>query len=626
MEINHPYDARDRLLRITHPDGVQIAYEYDAAGNRTRMTTAQQDIAYTYDALNRLETVVQGGRTTTYAYTAVGSRRRITLPTGARTDYTYDVRNRLQTLAHTNASGSTLLHQTYTVDASGLRTQLVEYGLNISATRTVVYGYDPLKRLVREDVSDSTRGNRVSQWTYDAVGNRQSETRTKAGVSITTTYAYDANDRLQGEASSDGTTVAYEYDANGSLTGKQDAQGTSVYGYDGDRRLVDAITPNAGMSYRYDANGIRQSQTVNGVTTRFVVDPTAQYAQVLEERSSTGNVLYLLGDDRIARTQGGTTHYLHTDGLGSTRLLTDGTTVATDRWWYEAFGEVESSTGTSGNAFLFAGEQLDPNLGHYYLRARYMDPGNGRFTQMDSFSGFSTDPLSLHKYVYGNGSPINGRDPSGYVTLLETSANTQITSLLKTSTRIAIFSVNAYDKVDAAITLIQLGQGGLNAMELMRQFVKQNGDIDDPSFVNAMRGIDDAAVVLSRNFAWIVSEMAADPKKDQKMLAFFRGRKNNLLVYGPTPEGRGIPWFSPGTRVHLGKIVLSKGGSRDIELELGRASGQGGRMIGVGHSHGSQKTQGQQWWRMDWHSTLGHGAGSNDLVDGAYHFHTRTAG
>jgi RHS repeat-associated protein len=411
---HHLYDARDRLLSVTHPDGVQIAYQYDAAGNRTRMTTAHQEIAYTYDALNRLETVVQGGRTTAYAYTAVGSRQRITLPTGARTDYTYDARNRLQTLTHYNASGSALLHQTYTVDASGLRTQVGEYGLNIGATRTVAYTYDPLKRLVREEVSDTTRGNRVSVWTYDAVGNRQSETRTKAGVSVTTTYAYDANDRLQGEAGSDGTTTSYAYDANGSLTGKQDAAGTSVYSYDGDRRLVDAITPNAGMSYRYDANGIRQSQTVNGITTRFVVDPMAQYAQVLEERSSTGNVLYLLGDDRIARTQGGTTHYLHTDGLGSTRLLTDSATVATDRWWYEAFGEVESQTGTSGNAFLFAGEQLDPNLGHYYLRARCMDPANGRFTQMDAFEGLGVRPSSLNKYTYVENTPPNATDPSGY--------------------------------------------------------------------------------------------------------------------------------------------------------------------------------------------------------------------
>jgi RHS repeat-associated protein len=511
---HHLYDARDRLLRITHPDGVQIAYQYDAAGNRTRMTTAQQDIAYTYDPLNRLETVVQDGRTTTYAYTEVGSRRRITLPTGARTDYTYDVRNRLHTLIHYDRNGSALLHQTYTVDASGLRTQLVEYGIHIGATRTVAYAYDPLKRLVREEVSDTTRGNRVSQWTYDAVGNRQSETRTKAGVSVTTTYAYDANDRLQGEASSDGTTTSYAYDANGSLTGKQDAQGTSVYSYDGDRRLVDAITPNAGMTYRYDANGIRQSQTVNGVTTRFVVDPTAQYAQVLEERSSTGNVLYLLGDDRIARTQGGQTRYLHTDGQGSTRLLTDSTTVATDRWWYEAFGEVETSTGTSSNAFLFAGEQLDPNLGHYYLRARYMDPSNGRFTQMDVFSGYDTDPVSLHKYLYANGSPVGYSDPSGYMTLKEAGTTLNVISNIYTAGAITFNVLTG-----------NYGAAGVMAKEIAEEVV-----LSKLSYLRPVAKIsDEAAALLGRIWSRTVRLKLGYPRSSNVL------RHNMEEILGKAP-------------------------------------------------------------------------------------------
>lgn len=407
----HQYDARDRLVAVSHPDGVGITYAYDAAGNRTRMTTAQQDIAYAYDAMNRLASVTQSGRTTGYTYNDVGSRLRATMPNGTRTDYAYDVRNRLQRMTHYSATGSVLLDQVYTVEASGLRTQIVESG---AGTRTTVYTYDGLKRLVREQVTDTTRGHRTSSWTYDAVGNRTTEARTKSGATLTTLYSYDDNDRLQHEIVSDGSTVVYDYDDNGSLTGKRDANGFSVYGYDGGNRLVSAITPSANIGYRYDADGIRQSQTVNGVVTRFVVDPTAKYAQVLEERSGGDDVLYLLGDDRIARTQGGATHYLHVDGLGSTRALSTSAGQASDRWWYEAFGEVESSTGTSANTFLFAGEQLDPNLGYYYLRARYMDPSNGRFTQMDVFSGFSSDPVSLHKYLYANANPVVYVDPSGH--------------------------------------------------------------------------------------------------------------------------------------------------------------------------------------------------------------------
>ena len=48
-----------------------------------------------------------------------------------------------------------------------------------------------------------------------------------------------------------------------------------------------------------------------------------------------------------------------------------------------------------------------------YLRARYMDPSSGRFTQQDTYAGLSRDPASLHKYLYANADPVNMVDPGG---------------------------------------------------------------------------------------------------------------------------------------------------------------------------------------------------------------------
>lgn len=60
-----------------------------------------------------------------------------------------------------------------------------------------------------------------------------------------------------------------------------------------------------------------------------------------------------------------------------------------------------------------------------------MDPGRGRFLGMDPFVGMRLDPLSLHRYAYAHLRPLNGRDPTGLMTLLEVQQSQSISNLLQ---------------------------------------------------------------------------------------------------------------------------------------------------------------------------------------------------
>jgi RHS repeat-associated protein len=73
-----------------------------------------------------------------------------------------------------------------------------------------------------------------------------------------------------------------------------------------------------------------------------------------------------------------------------------------------------------GRASFYRGEQYDSDLGLYYLRARYFNPATGRFMSRDPEDGKVNDPASLHKFLYANGDPVNGWDPSGRADVLET--------------------------------------------------------------------------------------------------------------------------------------------------------------------------------------------------------------
>lgn len=80
--------------------------------------------------------------------------------------------------------------------------------------------------------------------------------------------------------------------------------------------------------------------------------------------------------------------------MGSTRVLTDEMDKVTDRYNYDASGDLLNKT--TINNYLYTGEQYAPNLGLYYLRARYMDPNIGRFvTTMDTWEVNRYNPVTL---------------------------------------------------------------------------------------------------------------------------------------------------------------------------------------------------------------------------------------
>ena len=176
------------------------------------------------------------------------------------------------------------------------------------------------------------------------------------------------------------------------------------------------------VTYAYDARGNRVEKTIDGtLTTRYLVDENTDYAQVLEERDSTGSLRarYVYGHDLLSQTRDSVVSYYHPDGLGSPRTLTDSAQTVTNTYTYDAFGNLLDKTGVTVNEYLYTGEFFDANIGFYYLRARYMNPALGRFVTQDTFEGFHNDPYSLHKYLYAHANPVNRLDPSGRMTVNE---------------------------------------------------------------------------------------------------------------------------------------------------------------------------------------------------------------
>ena len=417
--MNYTYDPMDRLVTKATPEGT-LNYTYYPTGKVETIVSSNANgasVLLTWDDLNRLSTVVDnrlpsGANTTTYTYDPASNLATATLPNGLQSTFTYDSLNRVASLT-TPVSG-----YTYQRGPTGNLTSASE-----SNGRTINWTYDGIYRLTNEVITSDPGGkNGTVAYGLDPVGNRLSDTSSLSGIS-SGTFSYNADDEVSSET----------YDANGNTL----TTSGKTFAYDSENKLT---SMNGGtVTIVYDAFGNRVAKTVGGVTTKYLVEddvnPTG-YPQVLEEITG-GSVqrTYTYGLQRISEDQiidsAWTPSFYGYDGAGSVRQLTNSAGTVTDTYEYDAFGNEVNSTGSTPNNYLYRAEQYDSDLGLYYLRARYFNPLTGRFMSRDpndpkviDSHRRPIDPKYLHKYLYANGDPIDGTDPSGRADLFQYSMET----------------------------------------------------------------------------------------------------------------------------------------------------------------------------------------------------------
>ncbi len=162
----------------------------------------------------------------------------------------------------------------------------------------------------------------------------------------------------------------------------------------------------------------------SGIFTASPVKDTlqAKYATLttkIKERFDTLGVTY----NGVAKTGGllstppsggwgAGVYFYHSDHLGSSSLITDGTGALVQHIEYVPFGEVflDERNSTWSTPYLFNAKERDEETGLYYYHARYYDSKRSVW--------LSVDPLGEEKpfissYVYCRNNPINMVDPDG---------------------------------------------------------------------------------------------------------------------------------------------------------------------------------------------------------------------
>jgi RHS repeat-associated protein len=449
------YDGMGRLSRVTHPSGQAIDYTHDDNGNLSTLAAGGVTVSYTYDALNRLSSMTSPEGQHRYYYDAGGNRVRTAAANGVTSDWVYDSRDRTTSLTHKSSQSSVLDSFTNLYSAAGRLTQTTQQDGSVQR-----YGYDALGRLNSETRTGANPY--TAAYVYDAVGNRTQMTRNGA----TTTYTYNANDQLVSDGS-----ATFAYDANGNLVTRTASGADTQYAYDDEDRLVGVAGSGANSQYAYDDDGNRVQATTAAGITRFLVDTANNtgLSQVLEERDGAGGLKarYAYGNDLASMTRNGVASFYLRDSNRNVRALSGTSGAVTDRYTYDGYGSAVAATGSTENPYRYSGERLDADTALYQLRARYYNPGTGRFLSRDPLPGRLEDPRTTHRYTYANSDPIMFSDPTGQESLAELSVAQEINSSLDSAelvgkTRAACTLKSTADQVEAVADIVDFAAFGLS--------------------------------------------------------------------------------------------------------------------------------------------------------------------
>jgi RHS repeat-associated protein len=146
--------------------------------------------------------------------------------------------------------------------------------------------------------------------------------------------------------------------------------------------------------FSYDATGTRVKSSINGQVSYdpFPVVQVDPQGKMVHSVMAEGH--------RVALLRQGGPNFLHADGLGSNRVVTDPLGAVVGRADFDTWGKEIAAPGASVIPFRYAESRSDDQTGLDHMGARFYDPRMGHWISSDEAIPNLYDPQSLNRYSY----------------------------------------------------------------------------------------------------------------------------------------------------------------------------------------------------------------------------------
>ncbi len=445
----YAYDALNRVTSVAYKKSgttdQTITFTYDVGtngkGHLTGASDANHVLSWTYDALGRVvgkgQTVGTVTKSVGYAYTNADLTT-LTTPSGQTVVYGYNSNHQIVSIS---INGTTLLSSaTYepfggvngwtwgngtkysrSYNTDGLVSQInaietTNYSYDnanrisgiantSNSTLSWTYGYDSLDRLTSALETGTTLG-----WTYDANGNRLTQT----GTSAWTVNVRSTNNQITSTSGAQART--YTYDTSGNVL----TYLTNTFTYSDSNRMKTVKVGSSTTTYVINALGQRVKKSGGSAgTVLYMFDEAGHLLGEYTSTGALGEETVWLGYVPVATIQpSGSSiaiYYIQPDHLNVPRKVSrPSDNKLAWRWDNDPFGVVAPTQNPQGLGnfvynLRFPGQYYDAESGLNYNYFRDYDPQVGRYIE--------SDPVGLqagvNTYAYVGSDPISYLDPFG---------------------------------------------------------------------------------------------------------------------------------------------------------------------------------------------------------------------